>query len=641
MIKKLLTLIFALTIFPVVMLAQEQMSVKDFYLAETDLTANLQGTMVLDQNGNPCALIKVESTLDDFSFDVGTLGVTDVRRVGGELWVYVPYGIKKITISHPKLGVIRDYGFNVRIEKGRTYILKLSTPIASRTFNKSKKGKLSIQVYPTNAAVELNDVLLDNTSNGKYSKECYLGIWDILVEAPRYHSQRIQVDINDEKKTTVANVSLKPQFGWLTITGEGDETLYIDGGRRSFTPGRSFDLDSGNYRLKMEKPLHEPYETTFQMQDSLSLVINPTFVPRYRELTLNVGESAQIWIDGKHVGSGSYRQKFEYGTYEIECRKDKHTSTFKTLVVEPDTDGPIILDIPQPINGRIHVSSTPDGADVYVDDKFVGKTPYTHETIIGRYNVKVKKNGYDSFETEVSVYDGATSNVTAALKSEFPVTIKANTTASLWVDGKSIGETPAKPLVTAGEHTVLLAADGYKDFKKTVEFENPDMVYTYKLKKDYYYLKLMSAGFDVMVGPYDFAAGVNGSIYLFNLYGSAGLYWGSLSAPEYQVLSSSGTYYNPQYTMLTCSVGYALNLGRRCQFIPIIGFSALTFEEVDVNYELGQYITDGAGGSFVAGARLNLALSKSIEFNLSPEYHFNSFQPGLRVRAGLSLYLAE
>jgi hypothetical protein len=52
-------------------------SVKSFYLAETDMTANTPGTIVYDQNGSVCALIKVESTLYGFSFDVGALGISE------------------------------------------------------------------------------------------------------------------------------------------------------------------------------------------------------------------------------------------------------------------------------------------------------------------------------------------------------------------------------------------------------------------------------------------------------------------------------------------------------------------------------------------------------------------------------------
>ena len=47
----------------------QEMSVQSFYLAETDLTANTPGTMREDQNGDLCALIKVETSHDGFSFD--------------------------------------------------------------------------------------------------------------------------------------------------------------------------------------------------------------------------------------------------------------------------------------------------------------------------------------------------------------------------------------------------------------------------------------------------------------------------------------------------------------------------------------------------------------------------------------------
>ena len=78
------------------------MSVKSFYLNERDLTANTAGTMMYDQNGEVCALIKLETQLDGFTFDVGVLGVRDVRRVGGELWIYVPFGVRRMTLSHPR-----------------------------------------------------------------------------------------------------------------------------------------------------------------------------------------------------------------------------------------------------------------------------------------------------------------------------------------------------------------------------------------------------------------------------------------------------------------------------------------------------------------------------------------------------------
>ena len=83
-----------------------------FKLLETDLTANTAGTTERDQNGETAALIKVVTTQTGFSFDGGSLGIVKTAQKPSEIWVYVPRGLKKITISHPQLGMLRDYYFD-------------------------------------------------------------------------------------------------------------------------------------------------------------------------------------------------------------------------------------------------------------------------------------------------------------------------------------------------------------------------------------------------------------------------------------------------------------------------------------------------------------------------------------------------
>ena len=51
----------------------QNLVVQSFRLDETDLTANTTGTIVVDQNGQKCALIKIETTQTGFTFDTGLL----------------------------------------------------------------------------------------------------------------------------------------------------------------------------------------------------------------------------------------------------------------------------------------------------------------------------------------------------------------------------------------------------------------------------------------------------------------------------------------------------------------------------------------------------------------------------------------
>ena len=103
----------------------DKLHIEEFYLDETDISANLKESMVYDQNGDKCALIKLITPLKGLMFDNGVLGVAKVEQHMNEIWIYIPNGSKKITINHPSHGSIRNYIFPTSIEKARTYIMRV------------------------------------------------------------------------------------------------------------------------------------------------------------------------------------------------------------------------------------------------------------------------------------------------------------------------------------------------------------------------------------------------------------------------------------------------------------------------------------------------------------------------------------
>ena len=124
--KRIASLLILLAI--TLTLAAQNISVASFTLDEKDLTANLSGTSVEDQNGQKCALLRIQTTEKGFTFDVGVLGVqkVDDSKVG-EIWVYVPAGVRRITIRHQQLGTLKDYYFPVNITAAKTYYMQLTT----------------------------------------------------------------------------------------------------------------------------------------------------------------------------------------------------------------------------------------------------------------------------------------------------------------------------------------------------------------------------------------------------------------------------------------------------------------------------------------------------------------------------------
>jgi hypothetical protein len=68
-----------------------------------------------------------------------------------------------------------------------------------------------------------------------------------------------------------------------------------------------------------------------------------------------------------------------------------------------------------PAKGTVTVSSMPDGADVYVDDNFVGNAPATLKLLPGKHTVKVQQDGYKAWTKDVSVFADSEANLKASL----------------------------------------------------------------------------------------------------------------------------------------------------------------------------------------------------------------------------------
>jgi hypothetical protein len=65
--------------------------------------------------------------------------------------------------------------------------------------------------------------------------------------------------------------------------------------------------------------------------------------------------------------------------------------------------------------GSISVSSSVDGASVYLDDELVGEAPVTRDIPAGRHRVRVESAGHEPFETDVRVRAEQRAEVEASL----------------------------------------------------------------------------------------------------------------------------------------------------------------------------------------------------------------------------------
>jgi len=93
----------------------------------------------------------------------------------------------------------------------------------------------------------------------------------------------------------------------------------------------------------------------------------------------------------------------------------------KAVPAEPSMTKPAAQSVtaaPAGDKGIISLTSTPDSAEVYVDEAFVGNTPATLRLTPGKHTIKVAQGGYKPWSKDLSVMASSEVTLKAALEKE-------------------------------------------------------------------------------------------------------------------------------------------------------------------------------------------------------------------------------
>ena len=445
------------------LLMGQNISVSEFYLDQNDQTANAHGTQVSDQNGEACALIRIQTTQKGFAFDVGSIGVTKVdENHVGEVWVYLPHGVRRITIRHQQLGTLSNYQFPVSIEKARTYVMKLTTGTVRTVVDQAITQQfVKFQVTPEDASIILDGQLLPIT-DGTASKLMEFGSYDYRVDRADYHPEVGRITINDPDNPVVKQVTLKPAYGWISVQSGAaiGAIVYIDNVNRGTVPYRSDNIGSGRHSIKVLKDKYKSFDTIVTVEDGQTVTVTPQLQADFARLTFIVDNNAEIWINGERKGAGVVTGEYASGLHRIEAKLPHHRGTSRDCRVTTTMNGDTIqLQTPEPILGKLIINSVPADALITIDDTEMGQTPKMFSKIMeGSHHIVLKKKGFYDFDTNVIVTETQPTQLEARLSKRvdaYEVEFSCNLTGTdIFVDGDKVGTAPCKCMLKPGKHSI-------------------------------------------------------------------------------------------------------------------------------------------------------------------------------------------
>ncbi|MDD3885914.1 MAG: PEGA domain-containing protein [Victivallaceae bacterium] len=198
-------------------------------------------------------------------------------------------------------------------------------------------------------------------------------------------------------------------------------------------------------------------------------------------------DNAQIFIDGKTVGStgeNGVKLELDEGRYKLKVVKAGYSPAEKNIDVVRNRDLECEIKLFE-LPGGVSISSSPEGAEVFVNGDKRGVTPYVDtEMPPGNYTILLKKPGYDDQSRDIQIAPNSKDALEFTLlrstgELELDITPAG---VKIMIDGIAAGVTEAmpgskaatKPFVVRqlapGEHKITLTHPRAKPQTRTLSF---------------------------------------------------------------------------------------------------------------------------------------------------------------------------
>ena len=352
---------------------------------------------------------------------------------------------------------------------------------------------------------------------------------------------------------------------------------------------------------------------------------------------LSVDGDAAIYVDNEYKGQGKWEGLvWPFGNHVVECKKDKHHTTQRTIIVSGEGNNDFTLLAPTPIYGTLSVSTFPTGAMVECDGKYIGSTPLiNNEIFVGSHKILVKKSFFKEEEADIVITEAQTTTREFNLESSLPVritTIPVN--AKMKMNGLNYF-TPVCINMPEGSYTIDIPRQynkkGIRAQRRIVRLDSLHLNQDIKLKYDnnYDHATFFGIDYDQRLQAVGLNFGSNpGKHFMFELNFFYGLKktkpvcWlkmDDFGRGNVQTLSSEYSHWTADLRM-----GPTFWCGPFLRISPEVGAQYLKLKEnIIANYSPESSMVKGGYISALGSVRLRLSLSQHIGLHVTPEYRLN------------------
>lgn len=219
-------------------------------------------------------------------------------------------------------------------------------------------------------------------------------------------------------ETTRLAPQLQSDFASTTLRVDNDAEIYIDGvfmGKGTWSGPRK----GGQYTITCKKDKHRESSKVITVRPDVDETFDlPAPTPITGGLYVRTTPSgATISIDGEDYGTTPRSlSDLIIGEHQVTLTLKNYKSETRTVTVEEGKQAE--LDVTLSDFAQMKIGSHPSGANLYIDGKLTGVTPYTQEMPSGDYKVRLTKRGYHDYEKTIHL-DSSQPSATLSMQRQY------------------------------------------------------------------------------------------------------------------------------------------------------------------------------------------------------------------------------
>ncbi len=332
-------------------------------------------------------------------------------------------------------------------------------------------GIVMVTSNPVGAEILVNGQKIGNTP---FQGDIVSGIHQIEIRKTLYYPEIVSITVEPGKVQTITQ-ELKPRFGYLSIKSNvQNSTVYLDDKPIGKTPINKIEVESGNHKVRVDADLYYTFNQDLVLNDndekSIVAHLKPNF--GYLYVTSLPEDSAIVYLDGKEVGYTPYKNdRLTSGKYLLKVTKNLFNQVEEYIVIQDEakTEKNVVLN---KNFGEITVIAK--DANIYVNDKLVGKDEYVAKLSAGKYKVitSIDERYYDGKEdVYIARGDNKTIDLTPKPKmGSISVFVEPQdaSNALIYIDNEFKGNAPLVSPLIIGNHIVTARVDGYLDNENNI-----------------------------------------------------------------------------------------------------------------------------------------------------------------------------